>query len=58
MRVEDQPHHHNIDCYVAAAQLWSELTEDDKRNRETTETAERHKELHIWGHDHDGAYRK
>ena len=46
VQVEDQPHHHNIDCYVAAAQLWSEVTHAHTPHGWTT-GAKQPTELHM-----------
>jgi hypothetical protein len=44
VKVTDQPHHHNIDSYVNAGRRAKQLFPDH--------------DVHIWGHDHEGAYRQ
>ena len=44
VRASDQPHHHNIDSYVNAGRRAKQMFPMS--------------DIHLWGHDHEGAYRQ
>ena len=63
VHVIDQPHHHNIDCFVSAGRRVMELDNKERHSSHgqadgPSTTSRAHMPPLLWGHDHEGAYRQ